>query len=214
MKGIADAYNGTIPEMRRKGYPLQKIADRCDVSRERVRQVLNKYYPNARPGSLTESEAARVLECSAYLLTQMRQRGSVSPKRYGHYWVYSNKDIEIARQALQRCCVHCGRRISTTSRNFKYCPECSDRRRRYRYWLDDWRKRGQGQRRAFQKYKSRKRREYWDSKPRYELRYGECKGKLVTGVNCTGRFILLADGQEIPKWFVRRAPVTAGDTRS
>jgi len=61
--GIYEEYGDLIATLRSEGKTLQQIGDLLGVSRERVRQVLAKYWPGCRPPPSGE-EAAKMLGMS------------------------------------------------------------------------------------------------------------------------------------------------------
>ena len=61
--GIYEEYGDLIVTLRSDGKTLQQIGDLLGVSRERVRQVLAKYWPGCRPPPSGE-EAAKMLGMS------------------------------------------------------------------------------------------------------------------------------------------------------
>lgn len=45
---VYDTYDGLIAQWRGEGYTLQEIGNRVGVTRERIRQILNKYFGNPK----------------------------------------------------------------------------------------------------------------------------------------------------------------------
>lgn len=132
--GIYDAYNGLIAKMRSEGYSLQFIGNTCGgVSRERIRQVLNKHFGGIKPAVLTENAVAKLLGCQYYQVTALRTKGIVTPKRMGHFWCYNRDEIEKAALGIQKLCRDCGKPIVKRKRCIYYCLECAELRRRYSY---------------------------------------------------------------------------------
>lgn len=130
---VLETYNGEIANMRRQGYTLQAIGDTVGVSRERIRQILFKYYPGVKMSLLPENQMAKVIGCLPDRLTKLRTSGMVNPKHLGKFYLYSTEDMGEAMLALQRNCSHCGAHLPLKGNSRKYCPECSRESRRYHY---------------------------------------------------------------------------------
>jgi len=75
--GINERYGDLIVTLRSEGKTLQQIGDQLGVSRERVRQVLAKYWPGCRPPPSGE-EAAKMLGMS---YRQFRAAAKAVPKQ-------------------------------------------------------------------------------------------------------------------------------------
>jgi len=130
--GVVQVYDGLIPAMRREGHTLEQISDRVGVTRQRVHQILKKFYPDVQPIALVEYRAAEVIGCSTYRLAILRKQGLLHPKRVNFYFRYSREDIKEAFLALQRSCPHCGEPVPLKNQ-IKYCLKCSADYRRNSY---------------------------------------------------------------------------------
>ena len=60
-QGVVQIYDGLIADMRKEGYTLQEIGDKVKtpnhpmgVTKERVRQVLHRFYPAAQPRGMSD----------------------------------------------------------------------------------------------------------------------------------------------------------------
>lgn len=74
-------YNGQIADLR-ASHTLQEIGDICGVSRERARQILNKFYPDSLyPSAFSTSQLALALGISAYCVKHLCERLCISPMR-------------------------------------------------------------------------------------------------------------------------------------
>jgi hypothetical protein len=54
-KSVFELLNGDIKRLREAGYSLELIAEKGGVTRERIRQVINIYYPGTRPKTLKKT---------------------------------------------------------------------------------------------------------------------------------------------------------------
>jgi len=97
---VIEIYNGRILDMRREGYTLQQIGDATGVTRERVRQILNKYFGGTKHDYLSEQEVARRIGCSYGPLERLRLEGLINPKRYGRFWLYDMDMVQKAQKIL------------------------------------------------------------------------------------------------------------------
>lgn len=81
--GVADAYDGLIPAMRRSGATLREIGERCGgCSRERIRQVLKESYPESlypRSGLVRRIQFCKQVGCSDTLLLNLEGQGLIAP---------------------------------------------------------------------------------------------------------------------------------------
>lgn len=129
---VVELYNGTIPDMRKEGYSLQAIGDFCGgVTRERIRQILNKFYPNTVSPLLNENKAEKLLGFPPCSLLQLRRKGLVKPIRRGTFFLYDRAELEKAMLIYYgRSCPMCGK---TVPFHHTYCPECAQIRRHNHY---------------------------------------------------------------------------------
>jgi len=127
---VVDIFNGAIPDMRRQGYTLQAIGDEIGVTRERVRQILNRYYPGTQPQVLREYQVAKVIGCSPDALRKLRTAGKINPMPRGKHYLYDRNEIEKAYLAVLKACPHCG---STYIGSYIRCAKCRAEYKRYQY---------------------------------------------------------------------------------
>ena len=126
--GIAQIYDG-VADMRKEGHTLQEIGAHCGVSRETIRQVLAKYYPNLKPVVLNETEAAKLLGISTYMLSCLRQRSLISPIPHGRCGQYYDLALIVkAGDLIFKPCRLCGKKVKRV-----YCPKCGKKVRRNQY---------------------------------------------------------------------------------
>ena len=118
---------------REQGMTLQMIADQHGVkSREAARQALVKYHGTTHlPRPLYRSEVARQLECSDSTLQKLERLKLLTPLHYGGLYIYTKETINHAKALLARYCTLCG--IAISGKHLKYCKECGDKVRQYRY---------------------------------------------------------------------------------
>lgn len=102
--GVFSTFDGMIPTLRSKGYTLQEIGNKCQVSRERIRQILNEYYPDKaqRPNCLvTRHTLASLIGCSRNLVICMEDEGIINPIRRGGLHLYDKKDVAKIKALIQ-----------------------------------------------------------------------------------------------------------------
>lgn len=79
---ISKAKPSSIYQMRQSGATLQQIANRCGISRERVRRLLIKYYGSTRiQDFLTMTELAHLAGCTQRYIYKLEQRGTIKPAK-------------------------------------------------------------------------------------------------------------------------------------
>ena len=133
--GAYTIYNGMIPELRASGNTLQEIGDKCGVSRERIRQVLNEYYPdNLHPSVLTTGQLARELRMTSQGVRTLCKRLDVQPireaKGYGHKAFWDQDTLAMLRDV--RLCKVCGGYIPFGWK--VYCSQqCQQEHSKYKY---------------------------------------------------------------------------------
>lgn len=210
--GVVHTYNGLIPDMRKSGYTLQEICDHCGVSRERIRQVLEKYYHNPKSGLLSEHKVAELLEVSSFTLACMRKKGAILPVHHGNQWHYDTALIEKVRALVYKPCRLCGKAVKCRT----YCPECGKKVRHNRYLVmspeekkahcqrtQSWQKRHPDRwkkmaAKAGRNYRAREKINHWESNPKYLVWRGRIKlGHVVTAVDHEGRFIITEEHDRI-----------------
>jgi len=121
-----------MADMRKEGHTFQQIGDKLGVSKQAVQQRLKRYDPELKPAGVSEEKAAAIIGCSTSLLSALRERGVVNPKRMAYSWAYDANEIQKALLATRRICPHCGKEFLLYG-TAKYCPECRAERKRYPY---------------------------------------------------------------------------------
>lgn len=131
MTTIFETYNGVIAQMRRSGSTLAEIGNAVGVTRERIRQILNQYYPGTQMSCLKESQLAKVIGCHPKRLIKLRQQGILKPRHTSGLYLYDKDEVEKAMLAIQKLCIHCGEPVPKY--NQVYCAVCSAEQRRNPY---------------------------------------------------------------------------------
>ena len=130
--GVYQQYGNLIAALRSEGKTLQQIGDQLGVSRERVRQVLNEYFPECSTPPSTE-EAARMLGMSCRRFRSTAERLGIQPiARSPGRIRWSHETLSAVRTAYKfRSCRICGRHVPANRR--VYCSEeCVREAERYR----------------------------------------------------------------------------------
>jgi len=122
-KCVIQSLDGDIKQLREKGYSLEYIGGKGGVTRERIRQVINKYYPGTKPKSFSESQVANMLGISTDILRDRRKKGLVHPVKIGNTYRYDEKILEDIKLLVNRPCRICGEPIP--SGHIKLCEKCS-----------------------------------------------------------------------------------------
>jgi hypothetical protein len=224
--GIKDTYNGTIHQWRQEGQTLQQIGDKTGVTRERIRQILNKCYGGTRvKGSISENKLAHALGFPQSIVRKARIDGIIKPSyHYGQSGITrydaSPANITLITKALllgiQKYCVHCGKPRLPFSK--KYCPECAkaSQRNYYSFMSPEAKKRHNAatkhyqqehpekikeiHQRAVNKWLRKRSEKYWASQPKYILKHQHDNlpaGTIVIGVLFESHCIITSDGQRI-----------------
>ena len=58
-KSVMQLLDGEIKQLREAGYSLEQIADKGGVSKERVRQIIKKFYPGTKQKLLSQRQVAK-----------------------------------------------------------------------------------------------------------------------------------------------------------
>lgn len=122
-KSVMQLLDGEVKRLREAGYSLEQIAEKGGVTRERIRQIINKFYPGTKPKLLSERQVAKTFGVSAPVIGNLRTRGVTHPVRIGNVYRYDEKTIEEVKTVLNRPCRICGNPIFPG--NIKLCGKCS-----------------------------------------------------------------------------------------
>lgn len=120
---VIELLDGDIKKMREAGYTLAQIAQRGGVTRERIRQVINTFYPGTKPKTLTESQTAKMLGVTLDIIKGLRIKGVIQPIKIGAFYRYDRKNLRKIKAALNRFCRVCGNPVPPG--NTKLCESCS-----------------------------------------------------------------------------------------
>ena len=122
-KSVMQLLDGEIKQLREAGYSLEQIADKGGVSKERVRQIIKKFYPGTKPKLLSQRQVAKRFGVSPGTIANLRKRGLVCPVRIGNTCRYDEKTVEEVKTVLNRPCRICGNPVFPG--NIKLCEKCS-----------------------------------------------------------------------------------------
>ena len=122
MNGIYQEYGDLIATLRSEGKTLQQIGDQLGVTRERVRQVLNKHFPECSSPPSTE-DAAKMLGVSYRHFRNTAERLGIQPIARTRNRIRWSPDVLPAVWTAYklRSCRICGRHLPSTRRF--YCSE-------------------------------------------------------------------------------------------
>jgi hypothetical protein len=120
---VFEILGSEIKTLREEGFSLEYIGKKEGVTRERIRQVINKYYPGIKPVSFSESKAANILGITTEILRKRRIQGLIHPVKIGQTYRYDEKTTEAARLLLNKSCRICGEPVPPG--NIKLCKTCS-----------------------------------------------------------------------------------------
>ena len=112
-------------QMRQSGASLQKIAGHFDISRERVRQLLNKHYGSTKiQGLVRVGELGRLVGCSPSYINRLKRRGIIQPAVSNKLTLWKLETIDtITSYINSRRCAVCNRPLPSNHR--VYCStEC------------------------------------------------------------------------------------------
>ncbi len=135
-----EVYSGYLKRRRDAGATLKKIGDEVGCTKQRIHQILVKYYGTAdSEGTLSTSQLLKQLTCSANTLHILRKERAISQVLKGK-WKPETIDIILEL----RKCKMCGQPVSKYRRT--YCSEaCAVEGRKFKYWTE-WRKKAQYER--------------------------------------------------------------------
>ena len=130
--GIYEEYGDLIATLRSEGKTLQQIGDQLGVTRERVRQVLSKHFPDCLPPPCTEG-AAKTLGMSHRHFRSLAERLGIQPIARTPMRIRWSPDVlpAILMAYKLRSCRICGRHLPSTRRLY-CCEECFGKAKRYR----------------------------------------------------------------------------------
>lgn len=118
----------TIRQLREQGYTLESIGSKFDITRERVRQILQQRYGTTQMSLLVSRQRfAALLGCSYRLLENLERKELVSPICSGKLRLYDKRSLgEVAelvaktrtlKPVIELTCETCGKKFYRKS----YC---------------------------------------------------------------------------------------------
>lgn len=139
---VWETYNGQVKQLRNQGLSLAKIGDKVGVTRERIRQILEKHYGTTIPsGLIPRIRLAKLLGCSDPMLKTFENEGKVHPSRRGDRVWYTPEESERAFLALQEYklkhapvllkCGQCEQEFKVSRRDFN----ARNRKRKLTLWF-------------------------------------------------------------------------------
>jgi hypothetical protein len=208
---VVELLDGDIKKMREAGYTLSQIAQRGGVTRERIRQVINEFYPGTKPKTLTELQVAKKLGVPSRIIKDLRIKGVIQPIIIGDSYRYNGRILRKIITALTRSCKICGNPVPRG--NIKYCENCSIKMRNprlRRLFPDEQQKQKESQKRWVLKNKEHEkiRMDTYNSKLsliNYEKSVYQVKltspgfkiGERFKAIGCRDNKLILADGRTI-----------------
>ena len=135
-----EVYGGYLKQRRDAGASLRQIGDEVGRTKQRIHQILVKYYGTAdSEGALSTSQLLEQVGCSVYTLHNLRKEGIISQVSPGR-WKPETLDIILEL----RKCKMCGKPVGKHRRT--YCSTaCEVEGQKYKYW-PEWRKKVQRER--------------------------------------------------------------------
>ena len=133
-------YGGYLKQRRDAGASLKEIGDEVGRTKQRIHQILVKYYGTAdSEGTLSTSQLLKQLTCSSAILYNLRKERAISWVSWGK-WKPETIDIILE---LRKCKI-CGQQVGKNRRT--YCSEaCEVEGKKFKYW-PEWRKKAQCER--------------------------------------------------------------------
>lgn len=120
---VMELLDGEIKLLREAGYSLEQIAEKGGVTRERIRQIINRFYPGVKSKLLSERQVAKTFGVSPSTISSLRRRGLIHPVKIGDTYRFDEKTVEEVKTALNRPCRICGTPIFPG--NTKLCEKHS-----------------------------------------------------------------------------------------
>lgn len=113
MKGVRDIYNGEVANLRSCGYTLQEIGDKCGVTRERIRQILHRFYPdNLYPDVFMTHEISIKLGISDGRVLSLCKRMNISPIKTPHHSRWDQYVLPLLSYTISHIfCRVCGKPV-------------------------------------------------------------------------------------------------------
>jgi len=137
----------TIAQQRKDGKSLAEIGANFRITRERVRQILNKHSPDSLYPDLPNNlyTTGQLLKLSGRksheALTKILKGEKINPeKRYSGLPFWGENAYQFIQDLLNRRCLNCGKpSVKLSNPRYKFC---SEKCRREYYRRTKWRKGG------------------------------------------------------------------------
>jgi len=116
------------------GNTSSKIGVKAGITRERVRQRLNRYFRlhhHEFPQGYNEQKMAKTLHIGLKRLVGLRKAGKSPAIKVGRMYIYPEETIKVLREVLYKRCRICGEPI--LDKGLVYCGECRVKKGRNTY---------------------------------------------------------------------------------
>ena len=124
MQTVREIYDGEVATLR-ADHTLQEIGDKCGVTRQRIKQILDRFYPDrANLTALTSGQIAQILGISTNRVSQLCERNNIIPIRKVHHApTFYSQDVpsRLAEIIASVVCKVCGNHIEWPRTS--YCSE-------------------------------------------------------------------------------------------
>lgn len=221
--GVYQLLGGQIPEMVKGGATLQEIADKGGVTRERIRQIIKKHYPDIMSDYISESKLLRILDMSYKAFRSFGKSKNIVPDKIvsdNSTHLYLKSRIKSIKKLVTKHCKICRTVIKSIRKT--YCAECAPkiRRNHYKYSTKKQRVKHQRATKNWQRQHPKQYKIILDkAKIKYKAKveliyfanteYEVCKngylpiGTIFKAIGCENRHLILDDGSKIPNSVVR-----------
>ena len=203
--GAFQIYNGEILSMRKEGRTLQDIGDTVGVSRQRVKQIMDKRWPQEKVQLPTTCSCVKRLGISCEWFEKIAKQLGLSPHIFSVYRIWNPEAYNSIKEYLEnRKCGTCGAKLSVDKR--VYCShECyltsvkhinrSDKsRERHKFLVKRWRRTHP---KEFREIQQRADKTYWQKK-RLSWRFIVLNSRVIP----VGSIVTLDPDRKAHAWFM------------
>ena len=124
MQTVRELYDGEVATLR-ADHTLQEIGDKCGVSRQRIKQILDHFYRDrAHLTVLTSGQIALRLGISAARMSRLCEKNNIIPIRKAHHApAFYSQDVplRLAEIIASAVCKVCGKHIEWP--RISYCSD-------------------------------------------------------------------------------------------